>query len=68
MFNPMQTAPRPGDIVTYEPFGGGRRVVLVINVYDEIKNGQPGFDGRELEGGGDVWGYNSQIIRIEEGA
>lgn len=50
--------PEIGDRVTYAPFGGGVRVVLVDEVSDDIKNGRPGF------GGENGWGYNDQIIVI----
>jgi len=52
-----------GDVVAYEPFGGGERIVVVVD-RDE-HNGQPAFDGDLL--GTDalrgVWGYDDQITR-----
>lgn len=51
-----------GDVVGYEPFGGGIRRVLVLEKDPDIKNGRPGFvgvtTGPEIM---DVWGYDSQI-------
>jgi len=52
-----------GDVVAYEPFGGGERVVVVTG--RSPHNGQPAFDGTLI--GADVpmevWGYDDQITR-----
>ena len=47
-----------GDTVIYSPFGGGRRTVVVEEKDPDIKNGRPGFAG------GEVWGYDYQIITV----
>ena len=56
-----------GDIVTYQPFGGGMRRVRVTHKEPDIKRGEPGFDG-VLLGGEDagelVWGYDDQILMV----
>jgi hypothetical protein len=54
---------KEGDTITYIPFGGGYRTGIVTEKFDDIKNGLPGFD-LELEVGGQVWGYDSQIIKV----
>jgi hypothetical protein len=51
-----------GDVIAYEPFGGGERVVVVRNTDDH--NGQPAGDGYSLdkpEMG--VWFYADQVTR-----
>jgi hypothetical protein len=54
-----------GDTVRYETFTGELRTVRVTGKHDEIKNGRPGFDGVDGNGKGvNVWGYNSQILRV----
>lgn len=57
------------DTVTYEDFGGYRRTVIVTDVYKDIKNGQPGFNGTILSStnvhdhtGDGCWGYTYQVI------
>lgn len=54
-----------GDRVVYH--SGSRRVVLVDEKEDDIKNGRSGFGGT-VEGGPDdgmsVWGYDYQIISV----
>lgn len=50
-----------GDTITYAPFGGSPVRTGVVVVKDpEIKHGEPGFF---LDT--DVWGYDSQIIRVD---
>lgn len=51
-----------GDTITYRPFGGVPRTVVVVGKYDDVKNGYPGFDGDNDEGS--WWGYDDQIVRI----
>jgi hypothetical protein len=54
-----------GDTITYLTYGGTRRKIKVIGVEEDIKNGEPGFDGVVLEGpekGDEVWGYDDQIV------
>lgn len=56
-----------GDTITYSPFGGGVRYVLVNNKEDDVKNGLPGFDGELIVDGptGEyVWGYDNQILDV----
>lgn len=66
-----------GDIISYSPFGGGRRLVLVDEKDSDIKNGRPGFSGQEVDPktmqpfpesisslGGGVWGYDDQITGV----
>lgn len=53
--------PQPGDTVCYDT-GGQRRTLTVTDVYDDIKNGRPGFDGTNAQG--DWWGYDDQIVWI----
>ena len=55
-----------GDIIEYQTYGGGKRVVLVSNKEAKIKNGKPGFDGSTITGPGPelVWGYDYQITRV----
>lgn len=52
-----------GDTVTYIQFGGQRMTVIVTNKERDIKNGRPGFDGVD-EDGGAWWGYDVQIIDV----
>lgn len=54
-----------GDTIVYSPFGGGERVVLVDEKEADIKNGRPGFGGTIVGEGMGVWGYDSQIVRVE---
>ena len=56
------------DVVTYRPFGGGSRVIRVVNKEEDIKNGFPGFDGVDLSGEQTYWGYDSQIIKVQKGS
>jgi hypothetical protein len=64
-----------GDIIAYNASGGLRRLVLVEEKDDDIKNGRPGFSGVEVDPktmkpyfhdslGGGVWGYDDQITRV----
>jgi hypothetical protein len=53
-----------GDTIEYSPFGGGTRQVIVKTKEDDVKNGQPGFDGVLSDGSMAVWGYDHQITRI----
>jgi len=52
-----------GDTVTYQPFGGGERTVLVTEKAD-IKDGRPGFGGTMSNGQPEVWGYDDQITSV----
>jgi len=59
----------PGDVVYYVAFGGSTRRVLVTEREENVKNGEPGFDGVDLDEPNEmfrgVWGYDSQITRVE---
>lgn len=51
-----------GHVVTYKTFGGGTRHVKVKVREADIKNGRPGFAGKDIHNDSDVWGYDDQII------
>ncbi len=59
-----------GDTVIYSTFGGTRRTVRVTGFGE--KNGEQVFDGEllertvGLEAGDSVWGYFSQVERVEK--
>ena len=59
-----------GDTISYRPFGGGIRHVIVNCKEDDIKKGEPGFIGElvwtdiDKYGRGRVWGYDYQITAI----
>lgn len=63
-----------GSVITYQPFGGGLRRVRVTEKSEDIKNGRAGFDGVLVVTVNDhdhvtsdrVWGYDSQIISVEQ--
>jgi len=59
-----------GDLIEYQTFGGGTRIVRVEAREEDIKNGSPGFDGIVVGGsaeyGASVWGYDDQITRVVE--
>ena len=50
-----------GDTITYIAIGGERRTGKVVEKYDNIKHGSPGFE-MQLPNGDYVWGYNEQIV------
>jgi len=55
--------------VTYETNMGDLRTVKVTAVHDDIKNGEPGFDGTVLAGyeaNVAVWGYDRQIVSVRQ--
>lgn len=52
-----------GDIVSYQPFGGGPRKGIITGKYEDVKNGHPGFD-MTLPDGMTVWGYDDQIVQV----
>jgi hypothetical protein len=68
---------RVGDVVKYRTFGGQLRRVRVTRKEADVKNGEPGFDGKLLdtiERGAlvkasawheEVWGYDRQIVEVE---
>lgn len=72
--HPIQTAAGPvdrGDIITYTARGGEERTIMVQEVSDDIKNGEPGFsgfavnpDGTPNPNGSDGWGYADQDVRL----
>lgn len=57
-----------GDILEYSTFTGAVRKIVVTDKDDDIKNGRPGFGGTlvdpDPDGWNDVWGYDSQIVRV----
>ena len=61
-----------GDILEYRTFTGAVRKIVVTHKYDDVKNGRPGFDGTlvdpNLSSWSDVWGYDSQIVRVTRNA
>lgn len=52
-----------GDRVTYAPFTGNPRTIVITQASDDIKNGRAGFSGIDKEGEA-WWGYNDQIIVV----
>jgi hypothetical protein len=59
-----------GDIIEVETIGGKIRRVLVQYREDDIKDGQPGFEGLIVSagpGGGErgaaAWGYDDRVLR-----
>lgn len=46
-------------------YNGDNRPVQVVSKEDDIKNGEPGFEGR-YENGQRCWGYDSQIDSVLE--
>lgn len=54
-----------GDTIYYEPLGGGVRKGVVTLKEADIKKGRPGFDMLH-EDGNTYWGYDDQIIKVEE--
>jgi hypothetical protein len=56
----------PGDIVTYSAFGGELRTGVVVERFDDVKNGYPGFNmALDESGEPTVWGYDNQIISVQ---
>jgi hypothetical protein len=56
-----------GDVIVYQPFGGGLRRVRVEQRLANVKRGRPGFDGVVVSGpekGQPVWGYDDQIVPL----
>ena len=57
---------RVGSIIQYRSFGE-LRTVEVEEKSDDIKHGQPGFDGKILNdttGFPHIWGYDDQIVAV----
>jgi hypothetical protein len=52
-----------GDVIIYEAFGGERREVEITQVYEDVKNGRPGFDGFRHDNLQPIWGYCDQIVK-----
>jgi hypothetical protein len=58
---------KAGDEISYRPFGGGLRHVLVEERLSDVKHGRPGLTGivtRGREKGTPVWGYDYQIATL----
>ena len=54
-----------GDTVVYGAFGGKQRTVVVTAKYEDVKNGEPGFDARPLNRDtAAYWGYDDQIVFV----
>lgn len=56
-----------GSTIKYRAFDGEVRTVVVEEKSDDIKHGQPGFDGKVLNdttGFPHVWGYDDQIVAV----
>lgn len=65
----MHTDYKVGDTITYSTFGGDRRTVVVTAKHEDVKNGEPGFDGYVVSDPSfAVWGYDQQIIAVEVAA
>ena len=60
MIEPLRR-PRVGEMIVYTLFGGGDRSCRVTAVFDNVKNGIPGFDAVSV-GGMSCWGYDDQIV------
>lgn len=65
----------PGDTIEVD-MGTYTRTVRVEERHPDIKNDRPGFEGTMVREGGrrvstsehaDVWGYDSQVLRIVRG-
>jgi hypothetical protein len=58
-----------GSLITYQPFCGEPRTVLVEEKEADIKNDRSGFAGVLMENGEPtgfgVWGYDSQIVKVD---
>lgn len=52
-----------GDTVYYRTHCGHARTVVVTAKHDDVKNGHPGFDGKNEEG--TYWGYADQIFGVK---
>ena len=61
----MGGSPEVGEMIVYRTFSGMRRAVEVTAVHEVVKNGRPGFDGRDMSGN-TYWGYNDQILPDDE--
>lgn len=57
-----------GDIIEYRTFDDSVRMVRVTVKHADVKRGKPGFDGVLIAPSPhpDVWGYDSQIVRVVE--
>ena len=54
-----------GDTLTYRATGGDLRTGTVVEIQDDVKNGEPGFVIRNSDGT-EFWGYNDQIESIKK--
>mgnify|MGYP003630194765 FL=1 len=61
-----------GSTITYNLWGGDTRTVKVTHKDEDIKNGDPGFDGTVVGTGKNgrrpetVWGYDNQICKVDK--
>ncbi len=56
-----------GDVIAYH--NDGLQYVKVDEHVENVKHGEPGFGGTIIAGSGkgrDVWGYDSQVVRVVE--
>ena len=56
-----------GDVICYQPFGGGLRRVRVVERLSDVKHGRPGFSGVVVSGPEKdlpVWGYDYQLVPL----
>ena len=54
-----------GDIIRQRTFLDKHRYVKVTAKFDDVKNGNPGFDGYVLgDKNNTVWGYDHQILKV----
>lgn len=54
---------RIGSKIKYRNNGGQIVTLVVDEIEEDIKNGQPGFGGNTEKGEG-VWGYDDQVIAV----
>jgi hypothetical protein len=67
IYSPTGSYVEADDTIEYRPFAGPSRTVQVQAVYDNVKNGRPGFDAVVTSGpekGEQVWGYADQISAV----
>ena len=56
---------RVGSVIRYRTIADRMRTVVVTKKQRNVKNGRPGFEGRETTGTGNmVWGYDEGITQV----
>lgn len=55
-----------GDVIEYRTFDDSIRMVRVTEKHDDVKKGRPGFTGLMVAPSAfpEVWGYDSQVVRV----